>query len=191
MHKLSQIFSGWDGYQTSLLHAVPPLTSAQLAWRPAPDRRSTGELVRHIGLGRITWLSRLGAPGMDAIEARIPQWFTDGDGARHVVEESVACDQAAVLAEWLTLSWQPIQRILNEWTTDDLFRTYPHRFRSVDYDVSHQWTLWRVMSHDLHHGGQLAMMLALQGVEAFELRALGGHIISPTLATPRISNNTV
>jgi hypothetical protein len=40
------------------------------------------------------------------------------------------------------------------------------------------------MSHDVHHGGQLAMMLAMQGVDAFELRALGGHIIEPARVVP-------
>jgi len=186
MHRLAQVLEGWDGYQTSLLHAVSPLTIGQLSWRPEPDRRSVGELIRHIGLGRITWLSRLGAPEMDAVKAHIPRWYTDGDGSRHVVEEEIPCDQAAVLAEWLALSWQPIQRMLDEWTVDDLFQTYPHRFRGTDYAVSRQWTVWRILSHDVHHGGQLAMMLAIQGIEALELRALGGHIITPALASPRV-----
>ncbi len=65
MTKLAEIFDGWNGYQTSLLHAVAPLTSPQLAWRPAADRRSTGELIRHLSLGRITWLARMDAPGME------------------------------------------------------------------------------------------------------------------------------
>jgi uncharacterized damage-inducible protein DinB len=89
---------------------------------------------------------------------------------------------ASVLTDWLVLTWQPIQRLLNEWTVDDLFRTYLHRFRGTDYLVSHQWTVWRIMSHDIHHGGQLAIMLGIQGIEAIELRALGGHIIVPQLA---------
>jgi uncharacterized damage-inducible protein DinB len=182
MHKLAQIFEGWDGYQTSILHAVSPLTTEQLSWRPAPDRRSAGELIRHIALGRIAWFSRMAAPGIDVIAQRVPHWHTDGDGSRHPVEESVPCDQAAVLVEWLTLSWQLIQRMLDEWTVDDLFHTYPHRFRGIDYNVSHQWTVWRIMSHDTHHGGQLAMMLAMQGIDAFELRGLGGHIITPPIA---------
>jgi hypothetical protein len=38
------------------------------------------------------------------------------------------------------------------------------------------------MSHDIHHGGQLALMLSMQGIDAFELRALGGHITVPDLA---------
>ncbi len=121
---------------------------------------------------------------MDAIASRVPRWYADGDGARHVVEEEVPCDQAPVLTEWLMLSWQSIQRMLGEWAVDDLFQTYPHRFRGTDYNVSRQWTVWRIMSHDIHHGGQLAMMLAMQGIEAFELRALGGHIITPALAIP-------
>jgi len=166
MHKLAKIFEGWNGYQTSLLHAVTPLTTEQLSWRPAPDRRSVGELIRHMSLGRITWFSRIGVPGIDVIAHRVPRWHTDGDGAQHAVEESVLCDQAVVLAEWLTLSWQPIQRMLDEWNVDDLFQTYPHRFRGVDYEISRQWTVWRIMSHDMHHGGQLAMMLAMQGVDA-------------------------
>jgi uncharacterized damage-inducible protein DinB len=182
MRKLAQIFDGWGGYQTSLLHAVTPLTTEQLSLRPAPDRRSVGELARHISLGRITWFSRIGAPGIDAIAQRVPRWYTDHDGSRHAVEESVLCDQGAVLAEWLTLSWQPVRRMLDEWTVDDLFVSYPHRFRGVDYDISRQWTVWRMMSHDTHHGGQLAMMLAMQGIEAFELRGLGGHIIAPPIA---------
>jgi uncharacterized damage-inducible protein DinB len=178
MHKLAQILQGWDGYQTSLLHGVTALTSEQLCWRPAPGRRSLGELARHISMGRITWLSRMGAPGVDAVAQRVPRWVTEDDGTRRVAEESVACDDAALLAEWLELSWQPIQRLLEEWTVDDLFLTYP----LAEYVVSRQWTLWRVMSHDIHHGGQMTTLLALQNIDAFELRDLGGHVILPPLA---------
>jgi uncharacterized damage-inducible protein DinB len=65
--------------------------------------------------------------------------------------------------------------MLEEWTVDDLFHTY----LLAGYVVSRQWTIWRIMSHDVHHGGQLAALLALQGIEAKELRALGGHTILP------------
>ena len=182
MYKLAQILEGWDGYQTSLLHAITPLTREQLSWRPAPGRRSVGELIRHLSSGRLTWFSRMNLPAMDEIAQRIPKWHTDQDGSRHVVEESLPCDDPALLAEWLVLSWQPIQSVLDRWTVDDLFHTYPHTYQGVEYAVSRQWTVWRIMAHDIHHGGQLATLLALQGVDAFELRALGGHVISPPRA---------
>lgn len=87
--------------------------------------------------------------------------------------------------KWLALSWEPIRRILEEWTVEHLSQTYLHKFRGTQYVVSNQWTLWRIMSHDVHHGGQIAMMLACQDTPAFELRALGGHIVEPQLAGPK------
>lgn len=100
-------------------------------------------------------------------------------------EEAVTCDDSHALAEWLASSWDSINESLNAWTVDDLFQTYPHRFRGTDYLISRQWTLWRIMSHDIHHGGQLALLLAMQGIPAFELRSLGGHITEPPLFTSK------
>jgi uncharacterized damage-inducible protein DinB len=62
---------------------------------------------------------------------------------------------------------------------DDISQTYRHRYAGGVYAVSRQWTLWRVLTHDTHHGGQIALMLAMQGIAAPELRALGGHIVAP------------
>lgn len=184
MSALGDVFDGWYGYQTSLLHAVEPLTAEHLAWRPAPAVRSRGEVIRHVGLGRINWLARMDAPGVEEVCAEVPRWFTDGDGARHVVEEAVSCEKSGVLTRWLELSWAPIQRMLEEWSVEDLSQTYLHTFRGTRYEVSRQWTLWRILSHDLHHGGQIAMMLACQDVPAFELRGLGGHVVTPPVAPP-------
>jgi uncharacterized damage-inducible protein DinB len=182
---LAHVFKGWDGYQTSLVHAIQPLKEAQLEWRPVQSRRSVGELVRHISFGRITWFARMPAPGIDEAARKVPEWFTDGDGSRHAVEGSVPANDAATLVEWLNISWQPIRRMLDESTVSDLATTYRHRFRGLDYEVSRQWTIWRILSHDCHHGGQIAMMLAIQGIGAFELGALGGHITEPQRAAPQ------
>jgi hypothetical protein len=54
MRSLADIFEGWDGHQTSLVHAIAPLTREQLLWRPAANLKSVGELARHISLARIT-----------------------------------------------------------------------------------------------------------------------------------------
>jgi hypothetical protein len=57
---------------------------------------------------------------------------------------------------WLELSWQMIETTLNTWTVADLAQTYRHIREGKIYTVTRQWTIWRVLSHDLHHGGQLA-----------------------------------
>jgi len=53
---LSKIFDGWDGYQTSILHAIQPLTHDQLIWRTNPKSRSVGELASHIAVGVAFWI---------------------------------------------------------------------------------------------------------------------------------------
>jgi uncharacterized damage-inducible protein DinB len=77
-----------------------------------------------------------------------------------------------------------IDQTLRTWTVEDLKKTYHHTYMGNTYAVSRQWTIWRIMAHDIHHGGQLVVLLEMQGVESFELGGLGGHIIEPPLAQP-------
>lgn len=176
------IFEGWNGYQESIVNAVKPLTANQLAWRPADNFSSVGELVRHIGLGRITWLHRMSAPGSAELVKQIQHWETDSDGNQNIVESSFEITQDPMeLVRWLETTWQVIHRMLTEWQVSDLSGTFKHTWNGEVYTPSRQWTIWRVMSHDIHHGGELSLMLGLQGIEAFELSSLFGHIISPPL----------
>ncbi len=179
---LRAVFEGWNGYHQSIVNAVSPLTQEQLIWRPAKKFNSVGELVRHISLGRLTWLLRMDAPGSAQVATHISEWYQDEDGNRVFEEESIAIsEQAAELVRWLEMTWRIIENTLDTWNVADLWQTYPHRWNGQVYVVSRQWTLWRVLNHDLHHGGELSLMLGLQGIEAFELSGLFGHIISPPL----------
>ena len=180
---LMTVYEGWDGYQQSLLQAITPLTSEQLAWRPAAHLRSVGELVRHIALGRIEWFLRMDAPGSRELASRISAWEEDQHGNRYVIEAGVVgTEHADELAQWLAASWHVIDQTLKAWKVDDLKQTYRHTWRGNIYAVSRQWTIWRIMAHDIHHGGELVVMLGTQGLTNFELGDLGGHIIEPPLA---------
>lgn len=180
---LQNIFDGWNGYHQSIVNAVTPLTPEQLIWRPKDGFNSVGELVRHISLGRLTWLMRMGAPGSAEVARQISEWVQDSDGNSDILETSIAITQdPAELVRWLNLTWQVVEDSLKLWTVTDLSKTYQHKWNGQIYDVSRQWTIWRVMNHDIHHGGELSLMLGLQGIEAFELSALFGHIILPPLS---------
>lgn len=175
---LFKVFEGWDGYQRSILKAVESLESKQLAWRPAPQLRSVGEIVRHIALGRVNWFMRMDAPGSRELAGQINAWDEDPHGNRYVVEDKVvSSEQASELVQWLKNSWQMIEKTLEVWSVDDLQKTYLHTWRGDTYVVSYQWTIWRIMAHDIHHGGELSFSLGMQGITPFELGELGGHII--------------
>ncbi len=180
---LASVFDGWNGYNTSLVQAITPLTPEQLAWRPAPQFRSVGEVARHISLGRISWFGRMEAPGSTALVERISNWTQDRDGNDDIVEHAIAItEDADALVRWLDATWGMIDATLTNWTITDLNATYRHTWNSQTYAVSRQWTIWRILSHDLHHGGELALLFGLQGIEAFELKDLFGHIVLPPLA---------
>lgn len=179
---LATIYDGWNGHQTSLVNAIAPLTAEQLRWRPAPHLQSVGEVARHISLGRITWFARMGAPGSAALVDQIPSWETDSDGNRDIVESAFPiAEQATDLVYWLENTWQMIDATLAQWTVSDLAQSYRHTWNGQLYAVSRQWTIWRILTHDIHHGGQIALMLGNQGIEAFELGDLFGHITLPPL----------
>ena len=182
MNTLADVFDGWNGYQTSLVNAIAPLTREQLIWTPAPNLRSIGDMARHISLGRVSWFSRMNAPGSAEVVKQIDLWEADSDGNKDIVESAIAItEDAKELVNWLELTWQMIDQTLNTWSVSDLAQTYPHTWNGKTYSVSRQWTLWRILTHDIHHGGELSLMLGLQGIEAFELSDLFGHIVLPPL----------
>ncbi|MEO7718826.1 MAG: DinB family protein [Capsulimonas sp.] len=166
---LWSVYDGWDGYQTSLVKAVASLTREQLAWRPAAGWRSVGELTEHISFGRIDWFEKMGAPGSSDLMAKRPPVGSLAGNAEDLVR-------------WLNLSWEMVAETLNAWTVADLAVSYRHTYWGQTYAVSRQWTIWRILSHDMHHGGQLSIMLASQGISAPELIDLGGHLTEPSLA---------
>ena len=171
---LMTVYEGWDGYQISLVRAIAPLSREQLAYRPAPHLRSVGEIASHISLGRLGWFHRMHAPGSDELASQAEAWEP---------EEAIA-ENATELTRRLEATWQMIENTLTRWTVADLAQTYLHSYQGKTYAISHQWTIWRIMIHDIHHGGELAVMLGTQGIALPDLGDSGGHLTEPPLAEP-------
>lgn len=149
---LMNIYRGWDGYQISLVRAIAPLSREQLAYRLTPHVRSVGEIASHIIFGRIDWFHRMGAPGSAELASQV---------AASESKDAIA-ENTTELVRWLEATWRMIEDTLTHWTVADLTETYPHTYQGKTYAISRQWTIWRILSHDVHHGGQLAILLRAQ-----------------------------
>jgi uncharacterized damage-inducible protein DinB len=171
---LMSIFEGWEGHQASLVNALAPLSQEQLTWRPAPHLRSAGQLAMHISFGRIGWFQRMNAPGSAELARAVAL----------VSSEDAIAQDATELIRWLEDSWEMVEQTLTRWTVADLSESYRLTYKGKEYLISRQWTIWRILAHDLHHGGELAVTLGMQGVALPELGDLGGHITEPPLAKP-------
>lgn len=173
---LHRLFDGWEGYNTALVRAIAPRTPEELAWRPDLTMRSVGEVASHIALGRIDWFHRMGAPA-SAEPAQAAAELTS-----QPEEYQALGTYAGGLVHWLDFSWRMVDETLRTWTVDDLWTTYHQPYAGKVYVVTHQWVLFRVLIHDVQHGGQLSVMLGQQGIELPDLGYLGGHLKEPPLA---------
>ena len=126
--------------------------------------RSIGEIFWHISQGRVEWFRRLNAPGADALARAM-----SGNPAQTATE----------LREWLAKTWAMVEATLRQWTVDDLAWMFEHQYQGKVYAVSRQWVIWRIMAHDIQHGGQISELLGQQGVFPTELTWLGGHLTEP------------
>jgi hypothetical protein len=79
---------------------------------------------------------------------------------------------------------QMIESALRRWTATDLAQTFPLTYQGTTYALPRQWILWRILSHDLHHGGELAVTLGMQGIALPDLGDEGGHLTAPPVAEP-------
>ncbi len=100
---LKMVYEGWEGYQISLVDAIKGLSHEQLAYRPAPNLRSLGEIANHISLGRIDWFQRMDAPGSNELANEAKGWEP----------EKAITENAAELVRRLEASWRLIDNTLN------------------------------------------------------------------------------
>jgi uncharacterized damage-inducible protein DinB len=166
VRSLMTLYKGWDDYQVSLVRAITPLSREQLAWRPAPHQRSVGELASHIINGRIQWFHYILGEGSEEFASQVAA-RRPGDA----IEE-----KTAELVRWLEATWQMIEDALNRWNIADLAPTYQLPYKGKNYALTRQWIIWHVIAHDLHHGGELTLMLGMQGIALPELGDEGGHL---------------
>lgn len=166
---VSLIYRGWDSHQIALVHAISPLTPAQLAFKAAPQLRSVAEITRHIADARLAWFQRISGT-QDLLNQRI-------------ASQQPAHDSATDLSDWLESTWWLIDQALSTWTLADLDKTYHQPYMGQNFAVPYQWVLWRLLSHEIHHGGEISLMLGMQGLKVAELGDQGGHT-TPLRAIP-------
>ena len=161
------MYRGWDDHQISLVRAIAPLAREHLLWRPAPQLRSVGEIAGHIIAGRVNWLHRILGAGSAEFAERVAAWRPED-----AIEE-----RADELVRWLEDTWVMIQDALDRWTVADLAETLDlPPYQGKKYALTRQWIIWRILSHDIHHGGELAILLGIQGIAIPELGDEGGHL---------------
>jgi uncharacterized damage-inducible protein DinB len=151
---LDVIYDNWQGYQEKLRDCVTPLTKEQLLLQPAARMWPLGQIVQHIISVRAGWFSGT-LQDEDKAMNEYMSWGQPDSPSR----------SAAELAHGLDETWAFIESRLRRWTAADCAKTFPDEWGGQVYQVSRNWVIYHVLEHDLHHGGEVSLILGMNGLQ--------------------------
>lgn len=152
---LAAFYQGWHDYQKLLTEALAPLSSESLTLRAAPHQRSLGEIVLHMVATRAGWFYEgMGEGGKEFAE--LSTWDLEGAPQR----------TSAELVQGLETTWRIMQGNLARWTPEDMCYPYKVEEGNGSRIYTRQWVIWHLIEHDLHHGGEVSLILGIHGLQA-------------------------
>ena len=155
---LDVIYENWRIYHEKLRDCIVPLTNVQLLLQPAAHMWPLGQLVQHIISVRAGWFSGTLQDDDEAMNEYMA-WGQRDSPARSAVE----------LARGLDETWTFIATRVQRWTPGDCAMTFLDEADGEEYEVSRSWVIYHVMEHDLHHGGEVALILGMNGLPTPDL----------------------
>ncbi len=155
---LDTTIGNWRLYNDKLRDAVAPLTAEQLRLQPAPGMWPLQQLLQHIVSVRAGWF--LGT--LQEVDETIEPYLAWGQW------ESPP-RTAAELAQGLDDTWTFIESRLRRWSVEELAATFPDETDEGVFDVSRSWVIYHVLEHDLHHGGEVSLLMGMNGLPGVDL----------------------
>ena len=144
----NEVFGHWREVRGGLRQALAGLDQARLDYRPRRELRSIREIACHIAGCEEGWFRFV-------VQHELADWaqadFKADDyptlvevdkllGEVHAHTEAFLCSiGAAELEQPVMLPWGPV--------------------------VPLRWVVWHVLEHEIHHRGEIFLMLGLQGIE--------------------------
>lgn len=128
-----------------------------MSLRLVSGMRSVGEIAEHIVYGRALWLHSV----LDDAELEPLLSWDKLDKP----DDPPRTRTAAEALHGLDQTWRIITACLDRWTVADSRDAYT----LPDDEVTRLRTIWGLMEHDLHHGGELSFQLGAHGLAAVEL----------------------
>ncbi len=59
-----------------------------------------------------------------------------------------------------------MQEALASWTPEDMQYSYKGEPGDEPETFTRQWVVWHLIEHDLHHGGEISLVLGIHGLQA-------------------------
>jgi uncharacterized damage-inducible protein DinB len=151
------IYAGWRNHQALLLAALAPLSAEQLDLKPAPRLRSIEAIATHMIGARARWFSPPLGDG-DKQLARYGRWDRRGGPVR----------SAAEIMRGLKFTLDYIHDRIASWSVDEWQESMPGEEHEPE-TITRPWVIWHLIEHDLHHTGEISLILGMNKLKAPDL----------------------
>jgi uncharacterized damage-inducible protein DinB len=170
---LQTFYDGWANYQRLIVEAIRELTPEQLGLRPGPRLWSVWQLAGHVLGSRAHWFHDVLGEGDAAIRdmfrvatTTVPDLPLEDAGWEDDEHHPRGAEE---IVDAFGRTWAMIDDCLQRWTPDDLTVQFSRSRPTGTQTVTRGWVIWHVMEHDVHHGGEISLILGSHGVPALDL----------------------
>jgi uncharacterized damage-inducible protein DinB len=148
---LGQIFAHWKQVRDDLLSTIDKFDEEELSFVPFGSSMSVGQIMLHIGDAEEGWFRNV-------VSGELDTW-PDSDLESYPTTEAVKAQ--------LTTIHRRTEKLLDSLVLADLERAIEMPRR--DYQLSLGWIIWHVLEHEIHHRGELSLILGLLGREGLDV----------------------
>ncbi|MGD9092280.1 MAG: DinB family protein [Anaerolineales bacterium] len=149
--KLSQVFSHWAQVRADLLSTLDEFEDEELCYVPFKGSWSVGEIALHIANSEKGWFQYVLKQEMD----EWPDEFSLEDYPSVTAIKALLTEVHAQTDDYLdTLEADAAKRVVETpWGTT----------------ITLSWVVWHVIEHEIHHRGELSLMLGMLGRVGLEV----------------------
>jgi uncharacterized damage-inducible protein DinB len=160
---VAPFYEGWRFTNERLVEKIGALSLEQLELRAAPDLWPIWAIAAHIAGARVYWLCGvLKEPGAEGTP------FTDpnGDGWE---DDLTHPRESSELVFALESSWKIVEGCLERWTVAMLQDEFRREREGTIQVHTRQAVLFRLLTHDAEHCGQISQTLGMHGLDGLDL----------------------
>jgi len=143
--QLSQLFSHWKQVRDDLLSTIDKFQDEELSFIPFDTSMTVGQIMLHIGEAEDGWFRYV-------VNRELLGW-PDFDLEEFPTTELIKAK--------LTIIHARTEAFLETLDTGDLERTIDMPKRNHRHKLG--WIIWHVLEHEIHHRGELSLMLGMLG----------------------------
>jgi len=148
--KLSEMFSHWEQVRDDLLETIDKFSEEELSYVPFNDSWPVGQIMLHIADCEDNWLHGV---VRNEFEPWIGYPFKDYPNKAAIVEVLNKARERTL----------PLLEGLEESNLEDKYAIPDgHKFTL-------RWIIWHVLEHEIHHRGELSLILGILGREGLDV----------------------